>query len=274
MFTFGGDGGLTQESDVKGLFSFFSSNLVNNILKIDKPVYEDPILGLNGVRAVFDFKYNQAIFTFSDGKQTISSYPINKKFTLILDENINAFTSFTDYTPKMYMSDGYRIMSPSPYSRSDIYMHDLGEYVKYYGTVYQSSLKLVSNKGSEFDKVFDNIVYDSQSITNDVSKINQRDDTWNTIRVYNDYQNTDYQDLIVNTNIKRRERYWKLDIPRNRVLYTTSSPDIFTDLSATNIPFAPRMRDKYIVIDLIYNNANNLLLAFNNLRTIFRISDR
>ena len=79
-------------------------------------------------------------------------------------------------------------------------------------------------------KVFDNIKFDSQSrvfnpATN--SYINFNDDTWSSIRITNDYQNTDTQTLIVNDNIKREERTWQLDVPRNRVLYTTSNSLIF-----------------------------------------------
>ena len=51
---------------------------------------------------------------------------------------------------------------------------------------------------------------------------------------------------LYDSNIKRVERLWKLSIPRNRVLYTSSdSPDIYTDLSATNKQFGERLRDEH-----------------------------
>jgi hypothetical protein len=131
----------------------------------------------------------------------------------------------------------------------------------------------VSNESPLITKVFDNLVYDSQAI--DANGVNYNDDTWNTIRIYNDYQNTDYQLLIPGANIKRKERSWQLAVPRNRVLYSTSnSPNIFTDLSPTDKPLGERMRDKYVLIQLIYNNLKNRSFSFNNLKSIFRQSPR
>jgi len=128
------------------------------------------------------------------------------------------------------------------------------------------------NDNPGYTKVFDNIVWDSQA-KNGIININ--DDTWKSIRVTNDYQNTDVIPLVYDINIKRKERSWQLAIPRNRVLYTTSnSPDIYTDLSLTAKPFGERIRDKYIQVELTYDNALNHQLLTNNVKTIYRVSDR
>ena len=123
-------------------------------------------------------------------------------------------------------------------------------------------------------------MYDSQSLQYDPTfdnYQNDHDDTWETIRVYNDYQNTDFQTISLLSNLKRKERTWQLQIPRNRVTYTGgNSPNIFdpVELSPTNKTLGERMRDKYIAIDLSYNNSSNRLLTCNNFRTLFRISAR
>ena len=286
MFTYAEGQAISPESDIKGLFAFLTKNLKNNILTIDKPVYDDNActvdsnaIGVNGVRCVYDFKYNQAIFTFTDGinaNEGISCMVNQNNFTIAYDDNINAFTAFYGYTPKVYFSDGYKIFSTDNLSGiglSDIYMHDVGPYCEFYGVLNESTIRMVVNDNFQYTKAFDNLMYDSQAT--DVNEVNYHDDTWSTIRVYNDHQNTDFQTLSLGTNLKRKERTYQLAIPRNRVLYSTSnSPDIMTDLSPVDKVMGERMRDKYIVIDLKYNNITNRNLAFNNLRTLFRPSIR
>jgi hypothetical protein len=128
------------------------------------------------------------------------------------------------------------------------------------------------NEGQEYKKIFDNLVWDSQA-KNGVININN--DTWKTIRITNDYQNTDVIPLVYNTNIKRKERSWQLAVPRNRVLYSTNnSPNIYTDLSVGPKPFGERIRDKYASIELTYDNASNHQLLTNNIITQFRLSSR
>ena len=273
FFASSGEDGVVPLSDVKGMFSYFNKNLIYNVNNFDKPVYEDEELGINGVVAVYDFKYDQAIFTVHDTNNPTQSGQIKNKYTFVYDDRIGAFTSFMSFTPKIYFTDGYKIFSTDPDDLSRIYIHDSGKYCNFYFKTYDSSINVVSNESPLTTKVFDNLVYDSQAI--DANGVNYNDDTWNTIRIYNDYQNTDYQLLIPGANIKRKERSWQLAVPRNRVLYSTSnSPNIFTDLSPTDKPLGERMRDKYVLIQLIYNNLKNRSFSFNNLKSIFRQSPR
>ncbi len=271
FFSYGAGQAITPESDVKGLFSYFTENLKNNILNYDKPVYEGNSTGLNGVRSVYDFKYNQAIFTFTDG---VNREEIQNDFTLVFDEAINAFTTFTDYKPKVYFGDGYKILSTDRESLEDIYMHDIGNYGEFYDVKYPSTIKFAFNKNPASTKVFDNLKLDVQSLNNDV---NQYSDFWNIIRIYDDYQNTDFITLTPTINVKRKERTWQLPIFRNRVINTgNQSPDIFdnANLSPVAKPFGDRIRDKYCVVDLIYNNNDNNLLITNNVIMDYRQSDR
>jgi len=276
FYSFGGEG-LKPESDIKGLFSYFVNNLRYNILTTDKPVYYGVHNTLNGVRAVYDFKYNQAIFTFTDG--LYDGYKlIQNNFTVLFDERVNAFTSFVDYTPKIFFTDGYKIFSTDKTELNNIYIHDEGNYGEFYGFTYPSLLSFPINKFPTETKVFDNLRWDSQASINGV---NQYINTWNKLRCYDDYQNTDYHDLIVSglsTNLKRKERSWKTFIPRNRVLNSSSqSPDIFDPAnlsSPNNKPFGDRMRDKYLVIDMEYDNTTNALLTTNNVICDIRGSER
>lgn len=267
--------GLSPFSDVKGMYSYLHTNLNGEINNIDKPLYSDSDTGINGVAATYDYKRHKAIFTFHSGINIDRDEYTQTSFTLAINELNDVFLGFYSFTPKMYINDFKYIFSSDKLTNAtlkNLYIHDLGVYGNYYGILYTSYIKFIVNEAGQFTKVFDNLVYDSQS-KNGIININ--DDTWNSIRITNDYQNTDVIPLVYNTNIKRKERSWQLAIPRNRVLYTTSnSPDIYTDLSLTAKPFAERIRDKYISIELTYNNASSYQLLTNNIKTIFRQSIR
>ncbi len=276
----------TPFSDIEGLYSYLNKNITGNIQNIDKPTYKSEgnnAIGINGVVATYDYKRHKAIFTFHSGVNTGIGTINQNSFTLAINEILDVFTTRYSSIPRIYINDYKYIFSTDNNTGDDpslrnIYIHDLGNYGEFYGTLYPTYLKFIVNKDPQSTKVFDNIKYDSQSRvfnpgTN--SYINFNDDTWSSIRITNDHQNTDTQLLVINTNIERKERTWQLDIPRNRVLYTTNnSPNIYTDLSVGDKLFGERIRDKYIQIELTYNNLNNRELITNNFTTEFRQSTR
>lgn len=276
-------GGAEPLSDIKGLFSYLSKNLKGEIQNIDKPTYlfsaPNP-KGINGVVATFDNKKHRAIFTFHSGVNTgVDTYTQNS-FTVCLNELKNSFTTFYSFTPRLYINDNKYIFSHNNTltTLNDLYLHDIGSYGEFYGVKHNSYIRFIVNPNPNITKTFDNLMYDSQATSYDSTTgeyINFNDDTWTSIRVTNDYQNTDTQALILNSNIKRKERTWQLAIPRNRVLYTsTNSPNIYTDLSPVDKDFGERMKDKYIQVELTYDNSTDRELKTNNLTTKFRPSAR
>lgn len=280
-------GGETPFSDIEGMYSFLNKNITGNIQNIDKPTYKsegtNPI-GINGVVATYDYKRHKAIFTFHSGVNTGVGTASQNSFTIVINELLNAFTTRHSFIPRIYINDYKYIFSTNNNAGNDpslrnIYIHDRGNYCEYYTIIYPTYIKFIVNDNPAITKVFDNIKYDSQvRIYDSFNKIytNVNTDTWSRIRITNDYQNTDFQDLLSGDNIKRRERTWMLAIPRNRVLYTTSnSPNIYTDLSVGNKPFGERIRDKYIQVELEYSNVNsNREIILNNFRTSYRLSAR
>lgn len=269
-------------SDIKGLFSYLSKNLKTEIQNIDKPVYLSFDKGLNGVVATYDNKKHRAIYTFHTGIQTGEESFIQKSFTVCLNELKDSFTTFYTFTPTIYINDNKYIISPDNNTPniqlSKLYLHDVGNYGEFYDEIYDSYIKFIVNPNPRYTKVFDNLTLDTQaSVYDPITKryINYHDDTWDRIRVTNDHQNTDIQTLTPNSNLERKERSWQLQIPRNRVLYTTSnSPNIYVDLSTTDKDFGERIRDKYAQIELWYSNLTNRELKTNNLTTVFRQSIR
>lgn len=284
LWSYNPGGGLEPLTDIKGLYSYFTKYLNTNIQNYDKPTcaldeLTTPIgFGLNGVVAVYDNRHQRVLYTF----HTSNSPDIQKSFTFAINELKDCVTSFYSFTPRMYMGDGKQVFSfdNNTPNLDKLFVHDQGNYNNFYGNgTYNSYIKFIVNPNPQFTKVFDNFVWDSQAtkyVSATDSYQNYHDVTFSHIRVTNDYQNTDKQALTLNTNIKRKERSWQLDVPRNRVLYTSSnSPNIYTDLSATEKQFGERIRDKYAQVELWFTNtASNYQIKLNNFITQFRQSNR
>ena len=198
-----------------------------------------------------------------------------KSFTIAYNDFASAFTSFYSFIPPVYINDQKNIISPDS-SINTLWMHDKGDYCKFYDTVYPSKITLLLNEDPTQTKVFDNYELLTE-VTDEANNANIIDQTFNTIRVYNDYQNSDFQTLPTDNGkpiAKRKERTWNIANLRNRVLYTSPSTNIFTDLNTQDILFGERFRDKYLFVDLTYNNLNNYRLIFNSCTYEFRTSAR
>ena len=125
-------------------------------------------------------------------------------------------------------------------------------------------------------------MYVSTATENDVEIY---DNTFSSIRCYNNYQNSDYYTLTYGNTytpeagvlpLQRDEREWTLFVPRNSVNQTyTSSPDIFDagNLDKTRL-FRERMRDKYMVTDFVYTNNDNRRFVVPYIGIKYRVSYR
>lgn len=207
---------------------------------------------------------------------TVTMYPFTKNlFTLAYNDFIDAYTSFYSFKPSVYINDQVSIFSPDD-TLNKLWLHDHGLHGNFYGTQYKSTLKLIVNPDPTVTKVFDNYEFVTESINLSDGR-NIVDDFFNKIRLYDDYQNTDFQTLPTDSGkqiAKRKERTWNVSNLRNRVLYTTVNPNIFTDLSAQDKDFGERMRDKYLIVDLEYDNLNDYRFILHTFKTHLRKSAR
>lgn len=222
--------------------------------------------------------FEQPLITVTN---TITLYPYSRNaFTIAYNDFIDAYTSFYSYTPSVYINDQSSIFTPND-TDNVLYRQDVGEHCKFYDQgPFASKLKLIVNESPTETKVFDNYEIVCESIENFTNR-HITDDVFNRIRLYNDYQNTDFQTLPIDGNktlAKRKERTWNISNLRNRVLYVSNnSPDIFstTELSSPNDKdFGERMRDKYLLIDLEYDNLNNYNYIVHTFKSSFRKSPR
>lgn len=281
IFLFNGQN-LTATSDIKGARGFMNKVLYGNIVTTD-----NPIIG-KGIITTYDYPNNEFLYTFLNNNDSAED-----KYTIVFSTILDEFTHFVTATPYIYVNNNSSIYSLNSYNSIDsssLYVHNEGNYGEFYGITYPSTLKVALSPDPIQSKIFDSISILSEStqvITENNDDINnyigdsenvpQLTDTVKTIRFYNDYQNTDWVTLTLGSNIKRIEQSWNIQIPRNKVNYDTNSiniSSIFDPTILTKTTFGERMRDKYIVADLSYDNSSNNKFVLHNLVCNYRVSDR
>lgn len=238
-------------SKTKGLQSYINNNVTKTTTAIGG----------------YDIKYNDVFITLSGNTETI-----------IFNELTDSFSPFQTMVPSRYiqMFDG---TFSSTTDNINVYRHNGGVKGSFFGTVYPSSIKFIVNDNYDYTKVFDSIEYKSKSYNS--SDVLLYNDTFNTLSVYNDKQYTGVVSIVTDNtlstwNTVKREGNFSTIIPRNIVnANITSSVDIFNPLNQ-NISrlYKERIRDKYCIIELTYNNTNGYKLSIPYIKTNYRISYR
>jgi hypothetical protein len=194
--------------------------------------------------------------------------------TISINEQLQAFTGFYSFKPNVYFNLFNTIWSCNPYNNTQVWLHDAGNYGFFYNGYYDSTIRLICNVEPRTTKVFDNITFQLEATDSDGT---QNSTTVDEIRFHTDYQNTDWVSLdpaVNSRNIRRSEREWQLQIPRNVV--QDPNADIFdrSNLQTTR-SFKDRIRDKYMTIDLkIKNTSSNVKKLIHYVHTFFRVSKR
>ena len=289
IFLFDGQS-VSPISDTKGNRGFVNKVLHDNIL-----VNDNPIIG-KGILTTYDYINNEFLYTFLNTYITDEPPNYSEKYTLVYSDLIDAFSSFYSFTPYIYINNHNKLFSLNSYDtriRSKIYIHNIGNYCNFYDNIYPSTLKVNINENPIHTKVFDNLSWISESIKDnllfkdpinnylgDSDDIPYLNDTITKVRAYNEYQNTDWITLSTtfpNPTLRKSEQGYNMQVPRNKVNYNTTNintKSIFDPTILTKTLFGDRMRDKYLVVDLEYNNILNNRFILHNLKSTYRISDR
>jgi len=283
LYQFAG-GGTTPLSDVKGMNSYFRSNIIGNISTKDQILNAETPVGIHGI---YDVKNNRVLYTFLDyyytsQGQKYSEIPTveveveddadfggglsgaggddslyvlqTNNYTFSFNEMLGSFESFYDYTPPLYIRDRHKLMSISSYDQAAIYMHEYGEYCKYYDQdAVDSTLKLVLADNPDLTKTFTNLEFNMEVTENGVDVL---DSTFNTLSLDTSYQTTGDVTLVPDSNIIRRMRKWRVDVPRESG-------------SADNA----RLRDFYSVLELTYENSDDRRMIIHDLLYKYMISN-
>jgi len=137
---------------------------------------------------------------------------VAQSITLVFNEAIDAFSSFYDHYPPIYMNDTRRIFSQVPKGYR-MYIHDEGRRQEFYGVPFPMTLDLVVSPKGDWTKVFNNVEFFT-ILENELGE-DIFNETFQELQIYNEYQDTGTTTLVPNTNVKRRMRTWRLAIPRD-----------------------------------------------------------
>jgi hypothetical protein len=107
--------------------------------------------------STYDEKYNLVFFSFIDSIVTAES------FTVAFHEPTNKWISFYSFIPDYYGCLGSVLTS---FKGSDLWLHDSGTRMNYYGVQYEQMVKIVANKDPLKVKAFKSIVVDSNEVWN------------------------------------------------------------------------------------------------------------
>jgi len=218
-------GGLEPISDVQGMNSWFDQYVTTS----------------NRVRSGYNPLMYEAWWTFGN-------------YTLVYSELNNGFIYRLPTNGNIVIPVDYITFNNNFYSTTDgnlIYKHNLGNYGQLYGQYLTSSVTILVNPRGTIMNVYDAIEmltekYDSSG--------NEIQETFDSIRIYNDYQDTDTLTLTPDDNIKRRLRTWRFNKIR----------DIDTN--------DPKIRGSYVKIELKFLNNANKELILHNLTTNYKLS--
>ena len=262
--------GLQPLSDIKGLSAHFYNRLDGNI-----QITDNPYIG-KGVHATYDYRFNRHFMTFlHEDDQT--------KITVIYNEPLDGFEGFTSCYPEVYINDKLNIFT-IPYTDNStqdlLYIQNYGPYSTFFGRTYPSVISTLVNENPTEEKVLTNleIIADGYSTNSysspqydPVAEIN-RSEFFDLIRVYDSYQNTDYQGL---NNLSRRHKtIWNVKVPSDRVKTVNSNIFNPANLEVNRPALTRRMKDKWFMVDLIYNNTDNKKFVAQTLKGIYSMNSR
>jgi hypothetical protein len=222
--------GVSPLTDIKGLSGFFRTAFIDTELKSRDKITLNQFSRV-GISTGYNSEYNTIYFTFfaQYGEDTQVNY------TIAYNELLDAFESFYDFHPSLYINMRKRFLSINPLQPSEVYSHNLGLRNTFYNNTYPSYIKFRINENSDFVKTFDNFHINTEVI--DVATDQQLNETITSYGITNDYQ-------IVNeriANFTEKIRTWRLQIPR--------------DETNPNLNIKPRMSDKYI--DVLFKHTIN-----------------
>ena len=221
-------------SELKGFSSYLKQMGLTGIRKTDSS-----LTGL-GVHGVYDSRFNRLIWTFND-------HGYADEFTISYNELLQAFESFYSFKPQQYLKFDDFIYSTDPSDKSLCYLHNAGNYGEFYGNYYDSEIEILVNKDPYRVKAFTNLEY----VLNTIPEANRN---FETLRVYNNYQDTG-SIALTSSNTNKRMRQHRITIGRN------NNSDAVSD----------RIRSEYALARLSYDNfaLPNLKFSISNIVTYY-----
>jgi len=218
-------------SDVKNMHKFFLENLNYNILKIDNPIIH------KGISIGWDKITNDIYISVFVSLSSEEEEVVEEVYTLAYNLMQEGFSSFYDYHSSMYMFTKGKMLTVNPNNNNEGYEMHLGNYNEFYGQNEKSSIAFICSPEPRTECTINNLEYKSEAV-DDNTNIEIPGFTWNKIRAYNEFQDSTLINLVNRINIRKENRKWRLNIPR--------------DQNKTN-----RIRNNWSILELNADNTNH-----------------
>jgi hypothetical protein len=193
----------------------FLENLPNGYVRIS-----------NGADNYITNYSNDSVF-YTDG-WTISYSPVENKWI-----------SFHSFVPEKYIPSVSEFLT---LHNNKIYIHGYGQTCNYYGIQYPFTVKIIDNKDSIVDKQISALAFSTRVLSQNNNNLQE---TFDTVRVYNSYQDTGDIDLSNLENTRQVRGVWYL----NQLRVTGSANNKYPDWYLKR-----KLKDKYHIIELNKNN--------------------
>ncbi len=209
-------------SDTEGFHKYFLDNIELESLKIDNPIL------YRGVSLGWDKVTNDIYLSLFKSNNT--------KITLAYNL-AQGFSSFYDYHSSIYIYTKGKMLTINPNTNlnNNIYECFIGNYNYFYDINKKSSISFILNPEPNVECTFNNLEYKSEALNNNRDEVNY---TWERIQAYNEFQDTGLINLENRINLRKLNRKWRLNIPR--------------DNNKVN-----RIRNTWTIITLESNNLNS-----------------
>ena len=221
-----GSNGFSYISDINGLFSYMNTKDLSTCSAFYNPLNKELYFSFSDESIIYN-EYTNSFISLTD---TIFDFGVNFLGKSYL------FKNFTD--GNMYFSAG------------SLYNNDYGLYSIDYksSTLHDSVLDLIINPAKQLVTIFDILELSTEVFD---SGVNQVDETFTSLRVRNNYQDTGTITLTAGNNIIRRFRTWRFNGLRNSL-------------------DSGRIIDNYGRLTLTFANTNNMKLVVNDIQSSIR----
>jgi hypothetical protein len=216
--------------------------------------WDSSVIGIHGG---YDSRFNRLLYTFKLDPNNQA-----EDFTISFSEALNAFESFYDFKPMLYLHSDGKLLSVTDGEPTSGHLHGGGVKGSFYEAApVDSYITLMVAPNANIPKVFNNLEYNSELFLKDVNgdyTIQQTGETVTTLEYFNDYQESGVITVTVPTNVKRRMRHWRHTLQRD----INTTPTI---AGANNA----RFRDYHIFLKLSFDNNNDKRLVLHDIITSY-----
>jgi hypothetical protein len=270
-------GELQPVSDVRGYHAFLYQE-TDGIIQTD----DNPYI-FQGVHSTYDYRFNEFYMTFVQPSNLLRdgrTMPPNP-FTLVFNELFDGFVGKYTHHPVVYINDKSNIFSvpdnlATPLDSSSIYVHHYGDYgVFYEQSPAQSKISFIINASPTVEKVLNNLEVSAEAfnVTKELFAQPMMYTFFDRMRVYDNYQNSDFIQLVPGF-ARKHKTIWNIKVPSDRVLDVTQPIFDSANLSTVRPSITRRFKDKWFIVELVYDNADNYKLVAHNAKALFTVNSR